>query len=257
MGLLSYFKSQTKPATDRPAEPPDAVAAARSRARRRLIGAVLLLAVGVIGFPLLFETQPRPIAVDVPIVMPDRGNAPPLVLSRAPAAASTPPMAASDTVPRATAPSPSPAPATAVTTERAGDQGRDVTPPAPGATATAASPAPAAPAKPPTSASVDKPATAAVPDGARAKALLEGQSPADAPSARSVVQVGAFNDAEKIRQVRAQVEKLGLKTYTQAVTVGGAQSTRVRVGPFATRAEADKAASRIKAAGLPAAVLTL
>jgi DedD protein len=32
---------------------------------------------------------------------------------------------------------------------------------------------------------------------------------------------------------------------------------RVRVGPFASRAEADKAAARVKALGLPAAILTL
>ena len=44
-----------------------AVEAARTRARRRLIGAGVLLLAGVIGFPLLFETQPRPLPVDTPI----------------------------------------------------------------------------------------------------------------------------------------------------------------------------------------------
>ena len=39
-------------------------------------------------------------------------------------------------------------------------------------------------------------------------------------------------------------------------TVGGAR-TRVRLGPYATREEADKAAGRVKAAGLPASVLAL
>ena len=32
---------------------------------------------------------------------------------------------------------------------------------------------------------------------------------------------------------------------------------RVRVGPYATKTEADKAAARVKALGLPAAILTL
>jgi DedD protein len=32
----------------------------------------------VIGFPLLFETQPRPIPVDIPIIVPRRDGAPPL-----------------------------------------------------------------------------------------------------------------------------------------------------------------------------------
>ena len=41
------------------------------------------------------------------------------------------------------------------------------------------------------------------------------------------------------------------------VEVDGNKRTRVRVGPFASRADADKTAARIKAAGLPAAILTL
>ncbi|MEO7854874.1 MAG: SPOR domain-containing protein, partial [Rubrivivax sp.] len=43
------------------------VLAARTRARRRLIGAVVLLGIGIVAFPLIFETQPRPVAVDLPI----------------------------------------------------------------------------------------------------------------------------------------------------------------------------------------------
>ena len=51
------------------------VDAARTRARQRLAGALVLLATGVIGFPLLFETQPRPLAVDTPIeVLRQDGN---------------------------------------------------------------------------------------------------------------------------------------------------------------------------------------
>ena len=42
----------------------------RARARRRLIGALVLLVVGVVGFPLLFETQPRPLPLDTPILLP-------------------------------------------------------------------------------------------------------------------------------------------------------------------------------------------
>jgi DedD protein len=51
---------------------------ARSRARQRLIGATVLLAIGIIGFPLVFETQPRPIPVDIPIEIPKRDALPPL-----------------------------------------------------------------------------------------------------------------------------------------------------------------------------------
>ena len=52
----------------------------RIRARRRLIGAAVLVAAGVVGFPLIFETQPRPIPVDLPIDIPRKDGAPPLVV---------------------------------------------------------------------------------------------------------------------------------------------------------------------------------
>ena len=94
-------------------------------------------------------------------------------------------------------------------------------------------------------------------DGARVRALLDGQVPASAPSARVVVQVGAYVDPAKLGDARQRVEKLGFKTYTQVVQTDAGQRTRVRVGPFASRAEADRAAARIKASGLPAAILTL
>jgi DedD protein len=70
-----------------------------------------------------------------------------------------------------------------------------------------------------------------------------------------VVQVGAFTDDAKIREVRVKVEKIGLKTYTQQVDTPGGKRVRVRVGPFASKAEADKVAARIKADGLPAAAV--
>ena len=40
----------------------------------------MLIVVGVIGFPLLFETQPRPIPVDIPIEIPRKDQVPPLVM---------------------------------------------------------------------------------------------------------------------------------------------------------------------------------
>ncbi|MDH0942475.1 SPOR domain-containing protein, partial [Comamonas aquatica] len=52
----------------------------RRRARHRLIGAAVLVVLGVIGFPLLFDTQPRPIPVDVPIEIPDRNQVAPLMV---------------------------------------------------------------------------------------------------------------------------------------------------------------------------------
>ena len=92
--------------------------------------------------------------------------------------------------------------------------------------------------------------------------MLEGRSAqpaagAQAEEGRFIVQVGAFADADKAREARSKLERAGLKTYTQVVDTKDGKRVRVRVGPLTSRAEADKAASRIKGLGLSASVLTL
>lgn len=106
-------------------------------------------------------------------------------------------------------------------------------------------------------------------EAARAKALLEGQGAAtvavpgaatpkpEAEAARYIVQFGAFSDAAKAQETRNRVERAGLKTYAQEANTADGKRIRVRVGPFATRAQADAAANKIKALDLPASVLTL
>ena len=271
MGLLSTFKRQpdadaTAPAALAQLPEPDAVAAARARARRRLLGATVLLGLGVIGFPLLFETQPRPIAVDIPIEIPRKDGAAVL----APPQAAAPMARASAAVvddgqplspagqgaaERAAAATP------AEIVERAKDQGREMVSPA--------SRPPAGKPLPAPEAAVPAPARPAADDGGRARALLDGQAPsppaaaasvapgASAAGARVVVQVGAYTDATKLAEARRKVEALGFKTYIQVIESEAGKRTRVRVGPFANRAEADRAAARVKSAGLPAAILTL
>lgn len=209
-----------------PAENLDTV---RKRAKHRLIGAAVLVLVGVVGFPLLFDSQPRPIPVDIAIEIPARQSVKPLATAK-PASATPAPSAA----PATPAPDPAPvAPPAAVAS---------VTP----VPAAAAAAAPAAPR--------------VADDSARAKALLEDKpvASANAPTElRLVVQVGAFADAAKAREVRLKLEKAGLKTYTQVADSKEGKRTRVRVGPFANKAEADQAALKIKALDLPATILSL
>jgi DedD protein len=92
--------------------------------------------------------------------------------------------------------------------------------------------------------------------------LLEGRTVqpaagAQAEDGRFIVQVGAFADADKAREARTKLERAGLKTYTQVVDTKDGKRVRVRVGPLASRADAEKAANRIKGLGLSASVLTL
>ena len=55
--------------------PAESLDVLRKRARHRLIGSVVLVLAAVIGFPLLFDTQPRPVSVDTPIVISQRSGA--------------------------------------------------------------------------------------------------------------------------------------------------------------------------------------
>jgi len=302
MGLLSFFKraEDHKTAAKPVAEGLDAVQQLRLRARRRLIGAAVLVAAGVIAFPLVFETQPRPVPVDLPIEIPKKDGLPPL------------------NVPAATAPSASAERHAAVPAEQGAGIVNEVPPPVAEAVKQAETPrqeahpeprkeaaikvepkaepkpeprkpADKAPEKPqdksvakPAERPAEKPAeklaekpqdkTHARPaqperdaDAARAQALLEGREPpkpADkkpdaVAGARFIVQVGAFAEAKAAQDVRAKVEKLGLKTYTQAIETAEGKRIRVRVGPFASREEADRAAAKLRSGGLAGTVLTL
>ncbi|MBS1179079.1 MAG: sporulation protein [Proteobacteria bacterium] len=256
--MLSFLKRKDSPAPAGAVDEAASVQAARTRARRRLIGAAVLVGVGIIGFPLLFETQPRPIAVDIPIEIPARDSVPPLKLPPAKDSALTPPRAAGPVVAETAAEPPAESP-----------------PAAAQAVASAAAPA-SQPAR--TERVASAPALASAPrvaasaadskaEAQRAQALLEGKPvvavvpPAAAASeprtGRFVVQAGAYSDSAALREARQKVEKLGLKTYTQVVETDSGARTRVRVGPFDSRDEAEKAAARIKSAGLAANILSL
>ena len=280
---MAWFKfgtsSETAALSDAPVETAESL---RTRAKRRLIGALVLVLTAVIGFPMLFDTQPRPVLVDVPIEIPDKAKVRPL----------TPPAAST-----ASAPS-TPAPAARVEEKASLQAKEEIVPPGPAVSkpntvvagintapsttksvAVSAS-APDTAAKEKTAAEKaakekaaadkvasdkaekDKAAAAKALEAARAQALLEGK-PTAAPAAASVtgerfiVQFGSFAEEGKAREVRQKVERTGLKTYAQVATTSEGKRYRVRVGPFPTRAEAEKAANKIKSLNLPAAILTL
>lgn len=248
MALFKKRKGADEPVA--PASPAESIEAMRRRARHRLIGAVVLVLAAVIGFPLLFDTQPRPVAVDIPIEIPDRNKVPPLQPS---AAVSTG---------RVTPAVPATAPAASA-----------VVPAAPAVAASPAEPAPRAAAAPePKPEPIEKAARsepektpdpkpelkAAADDAAKARALLEGRTVSTAAAGtRYVVQVGAFGEREKARQAQIKLERAGLKNYTNVADTKDGKRIRVRAGPFGSRAEADQAAEKIKGLDLPAVILTL
>jgi DedD protein len=274
MGLLSIFRRRVDVSSPGAAasEPAGAVQQARTRARHRLIGAIVLVGIGVIGFPLVFETQPRPIPVDIPIDIPRKEGAAPLVMpqSRAPgpSAGAERPGAPTSSLP-GVVPGSGAAARDDVITESREEVGHEVVgasqPVAaqplrvPAAPMTEPLPASAAPiaVAPVSQKPVEPKPRANLDDGTRAMALLEGKEPSSAGVPRYVVQVGAFADPKAAQEARAKAEKLGLKTYTQVAETAAGSRIRVRVGPFATRDEANKAQARARSGGLAAAVLAL
>ena len=90
-----------------------------------------------------------------------------------------------------------------------------------------------------------------------ARPATPAPEPGASASGRFVVQVGAYNDPDRLRAARQKVEKLGYKSYIQDVDSPTGKRTRVRVGPFASREEADAVAAKVKASGMQANILTL
>lgn len=258
-----------------PPQPPS-IEQVRQRAKHRLIGVAVLVLAAVVVLPLLFDSQPRPIPVDVAIEIPSRQVVKPLVVAppvadEAPAssvsapknAASTPAAVAGDSTAKEEVILPSKP--TAAPQPVAKASGSDAA-----ATVAVAKPAVSAPpAKPVVSAA--KPAESPPPranddraaEAARAQALLEGKpspSPSGAPAdatPRFIVQVGAFADPALAQQTRQKLERAGLKTYTHVAQTADGKRIRVRLGPFAKRADAEKAAAKAKSLGTAAAILTL
>lgn len=224
--------------------------ALRVRARRRLIGAAALLLTVAVVVPMLLDPAPRPLSDRIAIDIPSEKTpfAPRLSLPPVPAPETTPlaPPADAPGVPAA-----ADAPARAEPAAKAG-----------------VGPALAGKAD-------DTRAAAAVKaDGAgeekRARALLEGKagdarSGESSPSAalpavdkggKFAVQAAAPASETAARELAERLRKSGFSPYTERTETKEGVRFRVRVGPYATRDEADKARARLKAIGITANVVS-
>ncbi|MDT3669844.1 MAG: SPOR domain-containing protein [Aromatoleum sp.] len=211
----------------------------KKRSRRRLVGAAALALLAAIMLPMVMDQEPGSPTQDIQITIPDREAdstlARPIADGSAavpdPQIAALPDEQSGSTAPEADVPIP-PAPAEA--------------PPPAAATSKAPAPPPRAPERAPV-----PPAPAAKDDGARAIALLEGKNPRVPVDESFVVQVGAFGEASKANAVGTDLKKRGFAAYTEkAGTV-----TRVRVGPFASRDDAEKVAARLRDGGMKGVVV--
>ena len=233
---MAFFKSRSKSSASAEERNTDAGEAQsmdvlRQRARHRLIGATVLVLIAVIGFPLVFDTKPREVASDIRIDMPDRDAVRPNQAPSAPAVEAKTPVPDDVKAPASQAPEPEPKEAAKVTEVPVAEVNKQ------DAKVTDSKASPKEEVVNTTKPDLDKPKD----DGAP----------------RFIVQVGAFSDEAKVKEVRAKLEKAGFKTYVHVAQTKDGKRTRVRIGPFASKEEAQKTVNKIKPLQLSAAVLTL
>jgi len=223
----------------------------RKKARRRLVGAILLTLILVLSLPLVLEDPSQPLGDGPDIVIPEPAKVQP------PRAAQVPDSLPDDNVGEevlpleagAASPAPPSPPAAAVSPAPAGTPAAaPATAPAPGANKPApppaASPAPA-----------DKTAAPAAPAPAPAAAVAKPAPPADKPAPVTgrghLLQLGLFKERANADKVAAQASALGLKPVLAETAAG---SWRVGVGPFSDKAEALAARDKLRDAGLAVVV---
>lgn len=191
--------------------------AVRVRARRRLIGAAALLLTAAIVVPMLLDPEPKPTSDNIAIDIPSEKTPFTPRLT-------LPPVPAPENVPVA------PPQESAPIQEKAEDSTK---------------------------------AEAKKVEEQRARALLEGKSKtAVAPgtgdkTARFVVQAAAPASETAARDLAERLKKSGLAPYMEKVDTKQGVRYRVRLGPYASRDEADGVRARLKAQGISANLVTL
>jgi len=256
----------------------------KKRARRRLIGAVALALAVVIVLPMILDSEPKPLNDDIAIQIPSKDQPASGAAQPAANAAKQASLDQKEEIvePASIAPEPATAPATAAA-------------PAQPAAAPVEAVVPKVVEKPvekPAEKPVDKPvpkieekkpvvvehreepkkeaakpkasAPSAHDDSARALAILEGKSgaaaaPAEKKPAASggkfVIQVAALATQDKVNELRNKLSAAGIHSYTQKIATQAGDRTRIRVGPFSSREEAERMGGRIKKLGLNATIV--
>ena len=193
----------------------------KKRARRRLVGAVAFAVLAVALLPTVMDEAPPRVAGDIAIRIPGQDETRPVPLAATPEPRPAPSVA------------PAEPPSAATGAELDGQKAERPKVDAPGA---AESPKPAAKATP---------APAEV-DAKRAQSILEGR-----PNEQEyVLLIGAYANMANVTALTGKLTGLGIKTYTESVTLPQGKRTRVRAGPFETRAAAEAARDKMKRIGV-------
>jgi DedD protein len=87
------------------------------------------------------------------------------------------------------------------------------------------------------------------------KAEPKREEPKKEESKAYRVQIGAFSSEDSAMEQLGKASKLGLKAYTEKISTNSGTKTRVRVGPFANREQAEQALAKLKLNGVDAALV--
>lgn len=222
----------------------------KKRARRRLIGAIVLVTTVAVVLPMVLDSEPGTVSQDISIKIPSPDSG--AFTSKVAPLPESKPVAKVPVTPESAAvpdikpiPMAKPKPATplkeaAQVTKKPEVENAPAKAAAPQETVTKAAPVPK-------EAAAKKSVPVTKEDTAR-KAAPE-------PAGSFVVQVVALSDAAKAKQMQQQISTAGIKAYTEIVKTAKGDVTRVRVGPFATRNAAEKAQQQLKAIGLDGKVV--
>ena len=226
------------------AESPDATLLQR-RARRRLVGAIALVVLVVIALPIVLDKEPSPIGQELVIQIPSQEAGKfktPVLPPSAPGSAAPAPSGAETE---------KPSPAQAEPRKPASESVAPATvKPSPSAdTRAPPTPQPAPSRESATSPREPDQAGKGEPDGARAQALLEGKE-------SWVVPLGAYSSPENVKQLQEKLAAAGIKNYTENVKTRTGEQTRVRAGPFDSKAAAERARQKLAEIGLKPAAVT-
>ena len=231
----------------------------RRRARRRLLGAVVLALAAAVLIPMLLESDPKPLGEDVSVKIPPVDNGKFVNrLSDKGAKATAPNAPKSESakeaarveLPKVEPPKMEPVPATAETTGAP----TNVPPPKKsiaqaeqkmlGAPTKAVTPAPASP---PATVAAAPPATSTATATPAASAMAPATG--DAPREGFSVQLAAFADDKGANSLANKLKNADYPAYTEPLTTSKGTLWRVRVGPYTTRDEATAVRDKLKGEG--------
>ena len=234
----------------------------KKRARRRLVGAVALVLLMIVLLPMLLEDKvAQGNREDVVISIPSqdaqldtKASPEPAKLPEAPQVSTSPSTETSALVTQNPVATNETKPAEVKPVEQ-----KPVEPPAP---VVENKPAPIAQNDKPVTKPADQPPAQEAPPPKKEEAKpkpkpVDSASKAEKTDVKGnyLLQIGVFSDPENVKKLEAKLSDSGLKPRGEVIDTPTGKATRLRVGPFSSRKDAEAALVKVKALNIPGQVV--